>query len=68
MTIDADAPAKILYDHGQFRILWPGTHVVCAVTGTRIALEDLRYWSVDRQEPYASPEAAMKQAGLAPKS
>lgn len=65
--MDADAPAKLQYDHGQFRILWPGTHVVCAETGQRIALEDLRYWSVEKQEPYATPLAALQRAGLAPK-
>ncbi|MCF4164742.1 DUF2093 domain-containing protein [Zavarzinia compransoris] len=60
--MDSAAPAKLLYDHGQFKVLWPGSYVICAATGQRIALEDLRYWSVDRQEPYVSPEAALKRA------
>lgn len=60
--MESAAPAKLLYDHGQFKVLWPGSYVICAVTGVRIPLEELRYWSVDLQEPYASPEAALKRA------
>jgi hypothetical protein len=41
-----------------FRVLTPGDHVVCAVTGAAIPLDHLRYWSVARQEPYASSEVA----------
>lgn len=41
-----------------FRVLTPGDHVACAVSGERIALEELRYWSVVRQEPYATAEIA----------
>jgi hypothetical protein len=40
------------------RVLSPGDHVVCAVTGERIAIDDLRYWSVARQEAYASAAIA----------
>jgi hypothetical protein len=29
------------------------------VTGLPIPLEELKYWSVDLQEPYASPEAVL---------
>jgi len=37
--------------------------VRCAVTGVAIPLEELRYWSVDLQEAYATPEAvALRQA------
>jgi hypothetical protein len=53
-------PARLHYLAGTFRLLSPGDHVVCAVTGQRIALEELRYWSVERQEAYASAEAAVK--------
>ena len=47
-------PAVIEYGPGQFRILSPGNYVICAVTGQRIALERLKYWSVERQEAYAN--------------
>ena len=52
-------PARLHYLAGTFRILSSGDHVVCAVTGQPIALEDLRYWSVERQEAYASAEASL---------
>ena len=36
--------------------------ITCAVTGAAIPLHELRYWSVARQEPYASAELATKAA------
>jgi hypothetical protein len=54
-------PAVLQYMDGEYRILTQGTYVICAVTGTQIPLEDLRYWSVDLQEAYANAEAATKR-------
>ena len=54
--------ARLFYQPNGFRVLSPGDHVVCAVSGERIALEMLRYWSVDRQEPYATAEIATQRA------
>ena len=51
--------AKIEFLDGDFRILRPGAYVRCAVTGEPIPLDELRYWSVDRQEAYVSPLASM---------
>jgi hypothetical protein len=48
--------AKLHYMPSSFRMLSAGDHVICAVSGARIELEELRYWSVARQEPYASAE------------
>ena len=53
-------PARIHYLAGTFRVLSDGDHVVCAVTGERIPLHDLRYWSVERQEPYVDAAASLK--------
>ena len=53
-------PARVRYLPGTFRVLSNGDHVVCAVTGARIPLTELRYWSVDRQEPYVDAEASLK--------
>jgi len=53
-----DQPARLHYMSYSFRVLSPGDHVLCAVTGKKIALDDLRYWSLERQEPYADAEAA----------
>ena len=53
--------AKVEFLDGDFRILRPGAFVRCAVTGEPIPLEELRYWSVDRQEAYATPAASMQR-------
>ena len=60
----AGKPARVHYLDGTFRLLSDGDHVVCAMTGARIPLHELRYWSVERQEPYASPEAVMSRLGM----
>jgi hypothetical protein len=52
--------ARIHYLAGTFRVLSDGDHVVCAVTGQRIPLHELRYWSVERQEPYVDAAASLK--------
>ena len=51
-TTKLGAQASISYLDGDFEVIKPGTHVICAVTGDVISLEDLKYWSVDRQESY----------------
>lgn len=56
-----DRVATLLYGPNGFRVIRPGHHVLCAVTGEMIALEELRYWSVERQEAYASPEIATRR-------
>ncbi len=57
--------AEIKYLDGDFRIVRPGAFVRCAVTGVPIPLEELRYWSVDLQEPYATPEAVLQRQASA---
>jgi len=59
MLMSTNRPAKLHYMANGFRVLVPGDHVVCAVTGERVPIEALRYWSVARQEAYASAAAAM---------
>lgn len=51
-------PARLHYMANGHRVLSPGDHVICAVTGDRISLDDLRYWSVAKQEAYASAAIA----------
>ncbi|MGL4441838.1 MAG: DUF2093 domain-containing protein [Bosea sp. (in: a-proteobacteria)] len=53
--------AVLDYGDGDFVILKQGNFVRCAVTGARISLDELRYWSVDLNEPYASPEAVIER-------
>jgi hypothetical protein len=42
-------------------VVRPGAFVRCAVTGVPIPLEELKYWSVDLQEAYASSEAVLQR-------
>ena len=54
--------AKIKYLPNNFQIIEQGDHVICAVSGKSIKLEELNYWNVDLQEPYYSyVEAAIKR-------
>ncbi|HEY7662766.1 MAG TPA: DUF2093 domain-containing protein [Xanthobacteraceae bacterium] len=53
--------AEVKYLDGDFRVVRPGAFVRCAVTGLPIPLEELKYWSVDLQEPYANPEAVLRR-------
>ncbi|KQN02903.1 hypothetical protein ASE85_21220 [Sphingobium sp. Leaf26] len=55
-----DRIARLHYMPYSFRVLQAGDHVLCAVTGQRIALQDLRYWSIARQEPYASADVSVQ--------
>jgi len=55
------AEAEVRFLDGDFRIIRPGRYVRCAVTGAPIAIEELRYWSVEHQEAYATPEAVLKR-------
>lgn len=57
--------ARLNYLPGTFRVLANGDHVICAITGARIPLHELRYWSVDRQEAYVDAEASLKAEQLA---
>ncbi len=53
--------AKIKYLDADFEIIKMGQFVICAVTNEKIEIEDLKYWSVDLQEPYVDAEAAVKR-------
>jgi hypothetical protein len=57
----SESTAKLHYGPSGYRVLRPGSHVICAVSGEPIALEELRYWSVERQEAYASAEIATRR-------
>ena len=58
MLMSGSREAKIQYLDGTFRLLSAGDHVRCAITGAIIKLEELRYWSVERQEAYADAVAS----------
>ena len=53
--------ARIRYLDSDYQLIVPGSYVTCAVTGRRIPLSELRYWSVDRQEAYADAAASLER-------
>ncbi|MCO5082871.1 MAG: DUF2093 domain-containing protein [Rhizobiaceae bacterium] len=53
--------ARIRYQDGDFQVTSPGAFVRCAVTGESIPLDELKYWSVARQEPYASAQISFER-------
>ena len=57
-----ESAATLVYGPNGFRVVKPGRFVTCAVTGEAIPLQELRYWSVERQEAYSTPEAATRRA------
>ena len=57
--------AKLKYLPNNFNIIEDGDHVICAVSGKKILIENLNYWSVEDQEPYYSyVEASIKREKL----
>lgn len=55
------AEASLHYGDNEFTIIRQGVFVRCAVSGERIPLDELRYWSVDLQEAYRGPAEALKR-------
>ena len=54
--------ANLKYSPNNFSIIEHGDHVICAVSGKKILLENLNYWNVKEQEPYFSyVEASIKR-------
>ncbi|WP_370647511.1 DUF2093 domain-containing protein [Polymorphobacter sp. PAMC 29334] len=52
-------PAKLRYLSGSYQVVAPGDYVLCAVTGARLPVASLRYWSSELQEAYANAEVAV---------
>jgi hypothetical protein len=53
--------ARVRYGDGEYKVLATGDFVRCAVTGQPIALTELRYWNVERQEAYASAAVSLQR-------
>lgn len=53
--------AKLRYLDGEVQVMTPGEFVRCAVTGQAIPLDELRYWSVELQEPYVDASASLSR-------
>ena len=57
----SNGEARLQYGPSGFRVLRPGQFVTCAMSGVPIPLDELRYWSVDHQEPYATAQLATER-------
>ena len=53
--------AKLKYLPNNFKIVEDGDHVICAVSGKDISLNQLTYWNVELQEAYFSPKEAQQR-------
>ena len=60
--------AVVEYLDSNLRLVKPGSFVRCGVTGEPIPVDQLKYWSVERQEAYASPEAVLIRLGVKKRS
>ena len=61
--------AKIKYEPNNFKIIENGDHVICAISGKKISIENLNYWNVELQEAYYSyVEASHKREELIKKN
>ena len=56
--------AKLIFKHNSFEIIEQGDHVLCAISGKKIQLQNLNYWNVDLQEAYFSPKEVNERLKL----
>ena len=61
MLMSSDRAATLIYGPNGFRVVKPGNFVFCAMSGVQITLEALTYWSVERQEAYATCELSTRR-------
>lgn len=59
--------AVVQYLDANLRLVKPGAYVRCAITGEKIPLDQLKYWSVERQEAYGSPDAVLQRLRVRPR-
>ena len=60
-SMESSGVAKLCYLDGDLEIQKPDTYVLCSVTSGPIAVDMVRYWSVSRQEAYASAASSLKR-------
>lgn len=60
LTPSGGTLTQVRYLDADFQVLSPGTHVRCAITKAFIPLDELKYWSVARQEAYLDVKASLK--------
>jgi len=54
--------AVLHYTISDYKVVTPGNYVVCAVTGQKTPLSNLKYWSAEYQEAYVDAAAATARA------
>jgi len=57
----SEQEAILEYFPGDYHVVRRGGFVTCAVSGVRIPLSELRYWSADLREAYATAQIASKR-------
>ena len=61
--------AKLKYMSNNFEVITEGDHVICAVSGKKILLDQLTYWNVELQEAYFSyKEVFLKKESIIEKN
>lgn len=60
LNVGRAGEAKIRYLESDFEVVAPGDFVACATTGKQIPLDELKYWSFDRQEAYVDAQASLE--------
>lgn len=60
MAADIQGLAVLHYGPSHYEVIRSGHFVLCAVSGERIALDDLTYWSAEFQEAYRGPHDAIR--------
>ena len=53
--------ATLRYLDADYQVVVQGEFVRCAVTGKPIALDQLKYWDVERQEPYVDASVSLER-------
>ena len=53
-----DILARLKYGPNSYEIIKEGNHVICAISGKKIPLNELSYWNVNLQEAYFSAKEA----------
>jgi hypothetical protein len=53
--------AKLKFLPNNFEIIEEGDHIICAVSGKKIPIDQLNYWNVELQEAYYSYKEASEK-------
>ena len=56
--VDLPGMAVLEYGAADFAVVRPGDYVLCAVSGARIPLDELTYWSAALQQAFRGPVEA----------